>query len=97
MPVAVPLIAAGVAAGATVYSVHEQRKTAEEASDAQARLAKEARDNMPKAPNTASYATDQQRAQALAMSAGVTLLSDHSKNRTIGTDPNVPRKTLLGA
>ncbi len=32
MAIAIPLLAAGIAAGATVYGVHEQRKSAEEAA-----------------------------------------------------------------
>jgi hypothetical protein len=50
----------------------------------------------PKPPKVSSYATDVQKAQMLAASAGGTILSDQTKNRQIGTDPNAPRKTLLG-
>jgi uncharacterized membrane protein YebE (DUF533 family) len=47
-------------------------------------------------PKVTSYATDVQKSQLLAMSAGGTILSDQEKNRQIGNQPGAPTKTLIG-
>ncbi len=53
---------------------------------------------VPELPKVSAYSTDVAKSQALAASAGGTILSDPTKNRgVIGSDPNAPRKSLLGA
>lgn len=94
--VAVPIAAAVIGAGATVYSVEAQKATADKAREEQARLAKEQRDAIPKLPNTAELGASVKRGQALAQSAGGTITSDQRQNQT-GSVQNTGQKTLLGA
>ncbi len=102
MPAAVPIAAAVIAAGATVYSVQQQRQMAEKAGNDQANLERqreEALKNAPKLPDTASLASSVQQGQQRAQSAGGTIFSDPNKNQQggqIGSAVTTGQKTLLG-
>ncbi len=97
MPAAVPIAAAAIAAGATVYSVHEQRSMAEKQANDQANLERMRQAAIPKLPNTAELGASVKRGQLLAQSAGGTVLSDQTKNQTIGSPQTTGQNTLLGA
>ncbi len=95
--VAVPIAAAVIGAGATVYSVEAQKSAAAKQREEQERLAKMQQDNIPKLPNTADLGASVKRGQALAQSAGGTITSDQTQNRQIGSGQTTGQRTLLGA
>ncbi len=84
-----------VAAVGTGYGIYSQERAASEAEKARNVKPPE----LPKQAKVASFATDQQKAQALAMSAGGTIFSDQKKNAapTIGSGPATGAKSLIGA
>ncbi len=82
------------------YSMYSTEKASSEAEKArkEAQTAAQKAADMPKPAKIGSFATDQQKAQALAMSAGGTIFSDQKQNRTIGSGAAAGAgKTLLGA
>ncbi len=93
-PAAVAVGTLAVTAASAGYGVYSQERAAK-AADA-ARNVKPP--ELPKQPKVASFATDQQKAQALAMSAGGTIFSDQKANRgTIGSGPAATgAKSLIG-
>ncbi len=83
------LAVTAASAGYSAYSAQQARKDAPKAPIIP---------DTPDRPKVDSYAADVAKSQALAASAGGTILSDPTKNRgVIGSDPNAPRKSLLGA
>jgi uncharacterized protein HemX len=102
MPAAVPIAAAVIAAGATVYSVQQQKKMQEKSAQDQYNLEKqreEAQKNMPKLPDTAALGASIAQGQQRAQSAGGTISSDPTKNKQagqLGSPINTGQKALLG-
>ncbi len=83
-----------IGAASAGYGVYSQERAASEAAKARNQKPPE----LPKQAKVASFTTDQQKAQALAMSAGGTIFSDQKANRgTLGSGPATGGKTLLGA
>lgn len=82
-----------IAAGSAAYGAYSTNQAQKAQRDALNGLKPP---ELPKQPNRTSFATDQQKAQALAMSAGGSILSDPKQNR-IGSSPTEQRKSLIGS
>lgn len=99
MAVSAGIGAAVIAAGATAYSVHEQKAGAEKAANHADEMAARARKDADQIalPNTSATAANMQAAQQQAASAGGTIAGPASGGNNVGDGANAPRKSLLGA
>lgn len=92
--------AAVIGAAATGYSVHQQKKMAEQQSADQAALEKSRQAAMvPNLPDTEALGASLRAGQIQAQSAGGTILSDPKKNAqsgVLGSAQNTGQNTLLG-
>lgn len=95
MAISVPIAAAVVGAGATLYSAHEAKKTAEEQMSNADQLAAQAQNNKISLPNTGATSASVQSAQQQAASAGGTITNPGGLQ--IGDASNASKKTLLGS
>jgi len=97
MAIGVPIAAAVIGAGATVYSVNAQQQTERRAERNADQLAAKAQAeaNHVDDPNMVSAASQMQANERRAASAGGTITGQ--SNAQIGDAANSPKKSLLGS